>query len=254
MIAALRAVIEAAILPPGLFLILLLGAAVCLRHRRRISMLLLCAVLSVLYLLSSPLVARWLAGILEQDQVPAVATALRGHADAIVVLGCDRYSDAPEFGRDDVSACSLVRLRYAAELAQQSGLPVLISGGNPRGETVPEAEIMGRVMQERLGVVARWLEGRSRNTDENAKFSAKLLMADQVKRVALVTHAIHMRRAARAFRRAGLEVTPAPTYYYSVRARAPAWAQVLPTTQSLLVSTLALREQFGLLWYILTGR
>jgi len=254
MIAALRAVIEAAVLPPGLFLLLLLGALLCLRHRKKVATLFLCIALSLLYLLSTPLVARCLAGFMERDQVPATAAVLREQAQAIVVPGCDRYSDAPEFGRDDVSACSLVRLRYVAELAQQSGLPVLISGGNPRGEIEPEARVMARVLGERFGVEARWLEGRSRNTDENAKFSAELLKAEQVNRIALVTHAIHMRRAARAFRRAGLQVMPAPTYYYSVRTRAPAYMSILPSIQALLVSTLALREQLGLFWYILSGR
>lgn len=254
MIAALRAVVEAAVLPPGLFLVLAVVALLSLRYRKKYSTIFLAVALILPYLLSTPVAARWLAGLIEQGQASAEVAELKDTNDAIVVLGCDRNSNAPEFGRDDVSACTLVRLRYAAELAALTGLPVLVSGGNPRGEAEPEAQLMARVLHERFGMEARWLEGRSRNTDENAEFSAEILKAEHFNRVCLVTHAIHMRRAARAFRRAGLQVTPAPTYYYSVRAVAPAYMDVLPSMSALQISTLALHEDLGLLWYVMTGR
>lgn len=254
MSTALLAVLKAAVLPPGLILLLALAALLCLAYRKILSVMLITTALLLLYLLSTPAVAHWLAALVEREQSPAAVEEVRQRAGAIVVLGCNRYSNAPEFGRDDVSACSLVRLRYAAELHQRTGLPVLLSGGSPLGETEPESEVMARVLREPFGIEPGWLETQSRNTDENARFSAEILKSAGIEGVCLVTHAMHMRRAARAFRRAGLEVIPAPTYFYSVRTVAPAYAWILPSVEALLVSTLALRERFGLLWYAATGR
>ena len=55
------------------------------------------------------------------------------------------------------------------------------------------------------------LEERSRNTRENAEFTAGLLKEYRVQRVLLVTSALHMRRAVGEFERAGVDVVPAAT-------------------------------------------
>ena len=248
------AFLKTLLLPPGLS-VMFAGLALCLLRRRRLSMFLLWFAIALLYLCSTPLASRALAGMLEQRYPPlAPGAALAPEVAAIVVLGCDRYANAPEYGQDEVSACTLARLRYAADLQARSGLPVLLSGGRPMGEPQSEAQLMDRVMAERFGVKARWLEQDSRNTAENAAGSAVMLRAANIRKVALVTHAMHMPRAMRSFRRQGLEPVPAPTQFYSVADRRPAWFAVLPTGGSLLVSGMAMYELFGLAWYSLTGK
>jgi uncharacterized SAM-binding protein YcdF (DUF218 family) len=71
---------------------------------------------------------------------------------------------------------------------------------------------MRETLEREFGVPVRWTEDRSRNTHENAQFSAARLERDGVKRVVLVAHGIDMRRARAEFTAAGLEVVPAPTY------------------------------------------
>jgi uncharacterized SAM-binding protein YcdF (DUF218 family) len=56
----------------------------------------------------------------------------------------------------------------------------------------------------------RWIEGHSRDTFQNAAFSAPLLKAAGVRRIALVTDGAHEWRAVHEFESTGLEVIPAP--------------------------------------------
>lgn len=62
------------------------------------------------------------------------------------------------------------------------------------------------------------LEGRSRNTIENARFTADLVKPEAGQRWLLVTSAYHMPRAVGLFRRAGFDVTAYPVDF---RTRGP---------------------------------
>ena len=64
-----------------------------------------------------------------------------------------------------------------------------------------------------LGVPAAALlsEERSRNTQENAEMSARLLRERGIEKVLLVTSALHMRRAVHLFMQQGLLVHPVAT-------------------------------------------
>lgn len=248
------AVLKSLLLPPGLCL-WPAAAALPLRRNPRIVVLLLSLSVLSLYLFSTPLVARALAGVLEQRHgALAPDAALTALADAIVVPGCDRYANGPEFGRDEVSPCTLARLRYAVELQQRTGLPLLLSGGRPLGEPESEAALMDRALRTHFGVAARWLEEDSRNTAENAARSAALLDVENVRRVLLVTHAMHMPRAVRSFRRHGLTPVAAPTQFFSIPDRRPAWFAWLPAIGALHTSALACHELVGLAWYAISGK
>ena len=93
----------------------------------------------------------------------------------------------------------------------------------------------------------RWVERRSRNTAENAAFSAALLGAEKVERVLLVTDAMHMERARTVFQRTGLQVTDAPTMFFGEQARGlAAW---VPSAEGMRRSWYASYELIGLAWY-----
>ena len=93
-----------------------------------------------------------------------------------------------------------------------------------------------------LGVEA---QGKSINTIENARFSARMIEDAGIKRVILVTDAWHMRRSVDRFRSAGLEVIPAPTNYATQPELSP--IDFLPTTGGLFNSTRAFHEWIGIL-------
>ena len=108
---------------------------------------------------------------------------------------------------------------------------------------------------EAAGVAAQRivLEGRSRNTYENATFTRDLIMPKPGDRWLLVTSAWHMPRAIGTFRQAAFEVIPWPVDY---RMTGP--DELLQPfgalTEGLRRTDLATREWIGLIAYRLLGR
>ena len=191
--------------------------------------------------LATPAVLAPLLNRLE-PAAPISAEALQ-RAQAIVVLGGGRRSQAPEYGGvDSVGPWTLERLRYAARLARHSGLPLLVSGGAPGGG-VSEAELMREALERDFAVTVRWQENRSRNTAENARFSAAMLRAAGIERIALVTHAAHMPRAMAEFAAQGLSVEPAPTAWMG--AGQDGWLGWLPGPASAHAGWFATHELLG---------
>jgi len=97
-----------------------------------------------------------------------------------------------------------------------------------------------------------WSEDKSRDTFENARFSAEILRSANISRILLVTHAAHMPRSQNLFAREGLTVTPAPTGF-----SAPAKyyiGQFLPRQSAMGTSYYAIYELLGGAWYALRGR
>jgi uncharacterized SAM-binding protein YcdF (DUF218 family) len=119
----------------------------------------------------------------------------------------------------------------------------------------PEAEVMSEALEAEFGVPVRWREDRSRDTHQNAVFSAKLLKEAGVGKIVLVAHAVDMRRARREFTQAGLEVIPAPTKI-SEGWRLDHPLQLLPDAGAFAGSYLATYEILGNLagWLGLLGR
>ncbi len=177
-----------------------------------------------------------------------VADPKQSAAQAIVVLGGGRSFAAPEDqGRDQPSSVSLVRLKHAARLQRMTGLPLLVSGGAPDDGGESEASVMQRSLQEDFKVPVRWIESRSENTFQNARYAALELKQAGVQRILLVTDALHMARAQTAFVSAGLEVVPAPTAFKQTHALMP--ADFIPKGSAFANSHYALHEWIGQWWY-----
>lgn len=240
--------IEALLLPPGGLLLLAALGLVLLRHRRSALALFFTALIS-LTVFSLPVTAKALMRQLEFYPALAAQDFRNTPAQAIVVLAGGRYSGAPEYGGDSVAAYSLERLRYGAWLHRQTGVPLLLTGGDPFNEGSSEASLMRKVLLEDYHIEA-WTEDASTTTAGNAFLSKHLLEAKNINTVYLVTHAWHMRRAARIFEQAGLRVIPAPTHFLSLEnTRVPALLNWLPQAHALERSSLALHELLGDVWY-----
>ena len=236
----LKKILTALALPPAGPLLLAALGLLLLRRRPRLGQALAWSGLLLLWLLSTPALTKSLFALIE-DVAPLDSLRAKG-AQAIVVLGGGSYLAAPEYGGDTVSRWSLERIRYAARLHRETGLPVLVSGGAPLGG-VPEARSMQATLEQDFGVKVRWVEDASADTRENARLSAALLRAAGVKRVLLVTHAWHLRRAQGEFAAAGVQAVPAPTAYES---RAPLTAlDWLPGPGGLWAGRIVLHELLG---------
>jgi uncharacterized SAM-binding protein YcdF (DUF218 family) len=205
---ALRVFAKALVLPPaGPLIVALVGLALLKRAPRAGRTLASLGVLSLLFV-STPIGSSWL--LLPFDAEPFdPRAALR--AQAVVILGGGTRRGAPEYGGDTMGRLTLERVRYGARVAKATGLPVLVTGGRLYDAEASEAAIMRDALEDEYGVAVRWLEDRSRNTHENARYSAKLLKRDGVTRVVLVAHAFDMPRATAEFADAGIETVRAPT-------------------------------------------
>jgi uncharacterized SAM-binding protein YcdF (DUF218 family) len=144
---------------------------------------------------------------------------------------------APEYGGPAVGLELLERVSYGAFVARRTGLPVLVSG------TAPQALAMRATLARDFGIEPRWVVDDSRDTFTDAQLSARLLKADGVERVVLVTSSGHEWRAAHEFSSAGLAVEPAPVHVSAPHARGlEDW---LPGPLGLLRSREALYEIIG---------
>jgi uncharacterized SAM-binding protein YcdF (DUF218 family) len=204
----LKAIVRTLVLPPtGLLLLSLAGLALRQRLPRAGIAMAWGGVLALL-ILSIPVVGVFLVRGL--DESPPFDIARAPQAQAIVILGGGVRHNAPDYGGDTLGGLTLERVRYGARLARLTHLPVLVTGG-----VVLSGEAEGRLMQAALerefGVSARWVEDRSRNTHENAVYSAEILHRSRVETVVLVAHSFDMPRARAEFGAAGIDTLPAPT-------------------------------------------
>jgi uncharacterized SAM-binding protein YcdF (DUF218 family) len=242
---------RALVLPPtNLFLLIFLGLAIWIRWPRA-GRIVAGSGLALLAFLSTNAGASLLVRPLERMTAPLLAPERAG-AQAIVVLAAGRLRDAPEYdGRDIPDYYALARLRYAAHLQRATGLPVLVSGGVGAKAAGTEAnalaDAMAIALREDFGVPVKWIEPNSRDTFENASYSAAILRKDGVKRILLVTDAMHMPRSRAVFEQAGMEVVDAPTMFFGDQARSlGAW---VPEAEGMRRSWYAVYEWVGIAWY-----
>jgi uncharacterized SAM-binding protein YcdF (DUF218 family) len=140
--------------------------------------------------------------------------------DAIVVLG------APVSPSGELSPILAERAAAAIMLYRAGGGRIVaVTGGNTQHAPRAEADALADVMHG-AGIPDVIVERESRNTDENARFTAALLAPLGVRTVWLVTQPFHGKRAARLFRRTGLEPRVwhiANSMQYRDRSRALRW-------------------------------
>ena len=203
-----------------------LGTSFCLvgislflawRRRRRISVAMGTLALVWLWVWSMPALSHWLRDTLE-GQFPPLAMKDVPQAKALVVLG---GGVLPPSGRstDSNLQASADRIWYAARLYHAGKAPLLLlsGGSDAQRDAYSEARAMAILLQD-LGVPpqALVLEEASRNTLQNATFSATALKARGINGILLVTSALHMPRAISLFAAQGLQAIPAPTDFDTV--------------------------------------
>lgn len=174
----------------------------------------------------------------------------------IVVLGGTVEADT-SIGRDQITVNEAGERAIAlADLARrypQARLVFSGGAGSTREDAVSEAEIVSR-FADTLGVPRNRLilEQQSRNTHENAVFSARMVQPKPGERWLLVTSAWHMPRSMGCFRKAGFDVTAYPVDY---RTNWPRDAYRLASFASTGLAELdiGVKEWIGMIAYRLTG-
>ena len=105
---------------------------------------------------------------------------------------------------------------------------------------------MKKSLEEEFNVPVRWVEKSANDTIQNADFSSRILKANGIDSILLVTHGWHMARSKRLFERAGFKVIPAGVGLH--------WdtgltvLDFLPSAQGLGDSRLFFHEVIGMVW------
>ena len=240
---AVKLLIATLVLPPGGPLLLVLLGVLAWRACPRLARLACALGFVALWFSALPVVSALLVTALGGARPLDLAAAR--HAEAIVILGGGVRRGAVEFGGDTVGRLTLERTRYGAHLARLTGLPVLVTGGSVAEGVRPEADLMREVMEGEYGLPVRWTERNARDTRENARNAARMLITDGKRRVVLVTHGFDVRRAQGLFEAQGLTVLMAPT-------QVPRWdgleaTDFLPSAAALAASHYCLYEALAIL-------
>lgn len=198
--------------------------------------------LAVLVALGLPITATALLNSLS----PAPTVSDRSEPTAIVILSGDAIRVENQVDLDP-GPLTLDRIRAGAALARRTGLPILVSGGAIPNATSTLAQMMSTSLRDDFRLASRWEESRSRDTWENAEFTALILREAGIKRIYLVTHDWHMRRSLLAFRHFGLDPVP-------VSVRPPytpnfSWRRLIISPVAWFNSFIALHEWVGLTYY-----
>jgi uncharacterized SAM-binding protein YcdF (DUF218 family) len=183
-------------------------------------------------------------------------------ADAILVLSGGVLGRMPPRPTVEVADAG-DRLLYGALLFKQGKAPRIICTGNvatggiaPRPASEDMADLLSLLGVPSQDVVT---EVKSENTHEHVVQLCPQLQARGVRRVLLVTSAMHMPRAAGVFNRGCPAITfiPAPTDYRAPDDVPRPWHRqvhlLIPTPRSLLDFSDAAHEYLGIAYYTLRG-
>ncbi|MBC7447823.1 MAG: YdcF family protein [Hymenobacteraceae bacterium] len=248
------------VLSPVLWVVVGLGLALAARTppRRRAW---LRATTAALLVLSNPGLANLAWNLWEAPLVP-VEGIRPGSYDAAVLLTGITAPARPPYDRVFV-ADGADRLLHTVQLWRRGAFRrIIVSGGSGAGLRRADgrseaAELRGILRTCGVPDSAIVLEDRSRNTCENATFTAALLRHRPTLaprgRLLLITSAFHLPRAAGCFRRAGLPVAVFPAHFYGQPARLTPDALVVPSAAALLGWDRLLHELVGYLTYRLAG-
>lgn len=182
--------------------------------------------------------------------------ASRGAPDGIIILGGPLNADLSKARGQIALSAEAERYTEIATLARRyPSARIVFSGGTGSidPDALPEARYALPLL-ESFGIAASRiaLEDRSRNTEENARFTQDMIKPKPGERWLLVTSGIHMPRAVGCFRRAGFEVEAYPVDWRTYgRVK---WSFSTRVSDGLDNTDAAMREWVGLLVYRLTGR
>jgi len=183
--------------------------------------------------------------------------ASRGAPAGIVVLG-GALDTVVSPARGEVALNEAAeRMTAVAELARRfPDARIVFTGGSGRiiYDGAPEADLAARLFDS-FGIAKQriLLEDKSRDTDENARYTRDLVQPKPSERWLIVTSAHHMPRSVGVFRAAGFPVEAFPVDYRT-RGAIDLLRPFATLGDGLRRTDTATREWVGLVMYRLAGR
>ena len=227
---------------PAVLFFLLLSALLFYKKSKALAYSVLTLALLSLYLLSLKPVANAITSPLEFHHPKYSGQAV----SYVVVLGSGHSSDERIPVLSQISRTGLSRLMAGIQVYRQNpGAKLLLSGYggyDPRSHAEVAADIA-----QLLGVDPQdiMLAPDARDTREEAQTWSSLLKPESF---ALVTSALHMKRAMAIFEQEGLSPIAAPANYETAGERQTYWMDWLPRARHLELSEAAWHEHLGIAW------
>lgn len=235
------------LLPPANVPIFAVAGLLLRRRYPRLGKVLVAASCVLLLLLSMPVIGGTALVLLEQGLPLTPPPGAKPAAIVILSAELARYGgEDPGYGP---GLLTLQRERAGAALFRRVQLPILVSGGQIRRRDPPLAAVMDQSLRDDFQIPVRWVENRSRDTWENAEYSAAILHANGIDTIYLVTHAWHMHRALIAFHHFGINAIPAPVQID--RYPELSLPDLLPDVRGWQLSYYAAHEWVGYAYYAL---
>lgn len=249
MMFTLKKIVAPWLLPPGIFILLLLivGVALTFSRRWRIGLFNLALGLALWAVSTVPVSNLLIQGLESGYSIPKNPSA-----DVIILLGGGVIQRVPDLsGTAAPSSSTLGRIVAAVRLYQRLRLPIIVTGGRVYGDAdTAIATIAKRFLME-LGVPDNQIivEDRAQDTAQNARLTAAICRQHGFSKPILLTTAYHLKRSLMAFDAAGLQVIPFPAYFQGSTRSHYSWRHVLPRAGALYTSASALHEYWGMLYY-----
>ena len=234
------------LLPPGGILLLLLGLAWYMFRQRQRGRWYLLAVCGVLYVLSLRLGAWLLVAPLEQ----AIPQPDDVTGDVIVMLGNGSLADAPDIdGTGQPSGTMAKNMLAALRMQRQTGLPLIVSGGEVYAFSGNESAIAAREFRS-LGLQEADVtyENRSRTTAENLRYTQNILHAHGWTNPIIAVVALQAPRTALLAEHMGMQAQTYPTHYRAAQTcHLGGPHDLVPSAAALDDSAAALKAYLGII-------
>lgn len=244
---AIKKLITAFLIPPGIFVSIFLILAFLNRRSKKQAILLLSVSILVWASSIEPTAHLLMKGV-EMPLKPEVAL----NGDVIVVLGGGLKEGVSDLtGQGALTSEAMVRLVYAYRLWKRSNLPIIVSGGEVfRGKGV-EALVLKRFLQD-MGVPEEQImvEQKSRDTYENLRLVKEICDVKGYKKPIVVTSAYHMKRTVIISKKFAMDILPFPCGHKTWEGRRFIWYEYLPSGGAMKDINLALKELLGILFYL----
>ncbi|AEH51284.1 YdcF family protein [Pseudothermotoga thermarum] len=240
MIAIVK-VLEAFVLPPGLFVTIMVALGFKVYKLKKSLAMVLFFTGVLFYVLSSAVGILIFVQPLEKE----FSWVEPFEPDAVVVFGGGVIKTPSGY---QLGPNSVFRMLTGINLATKYQVPLIVSGGYiPGTKKIPEAVVMKdfakNYMPEQMIVV----EPAAQNTRQNAKYTEQIAEKYGFKRLYLVTSAVHLKRSILSFKKTTLEIAPYPANYlydYSI-----GWIDLLPNKDALNANLSAIHELVGMIYY-----
>ena len=246
----MRALLEILIAIPTP-LILMVAVGLVFWKRRRLSFILIATATVLLVALSLPIVAKILARPLAAGAISSIEVMTSNSANNAAILvptaGIFRDSNGSWWS----TAAGVERAVTGQRLSQMLNMPLILSGGAPRGESQPEAKILAaQIGLSGLDVI---LETDAKNSYETARGVARIVTMLGGDRVLLVTSPAHVTRMAASLRRQGLVVSAVAAVLPKRESGLGPITDFLPSATGMGRSRAAIHEYLAILFYLVQG-